>query len=120
MEWNHLKTRRLLESDSRSALDAEGRRIADFASNLARLTIASSQGSFIADANEGPALGRGDVRRHMAKKIRMPFGSRVRSGLNEPARGKKGLEPRPRKRRKKSRGGGTPNVTRLRDERRAR
>ena len=56
----------------------------------------------------------------MAKKIRMPLGTRVRSGLKEPARGKKGLEPRPRKRRKKSRGGGTPNVTRLRDERRAR
>jgi hypothetical protein len=39
----------------------------------------------------------------MAKKIRMPLGTRVRSGLKEPARGKKGLEPRPRKRRKSCR-----------------
>ena len=33
----------------------------------------------------------------MAKKVRMPRGTRVRSGLKEPARGKKGLNPRPAK-----------------------
>ena len=38
----------------------------------------------------------------MKKKARMPRGSRVRSGLNEPAQGKKGLTPKPR--RKKRRG----------------
>jgi hypothetical protein len=31
----------------------------------------------------------------MVTKIRMPLGTRMRSGLKEPARGKKGLEPRP-------------------------
>ncbi len=34
----------------------------------------------------------------MAKKVRMPRGTRVRSGLKEPARGKKGLKRRPVKR----------------------
>ena len=38
----------------------------------------------------------------MAKKIRMPLGTRIRSGLKELARGKKGLKPRPRKRREKA------------------
>src|SRR3954453_16986600 len=43
--------------------------------------------------NRDGSLWKASGRGRMAKEVRMPRGTRVRSGLKEPARGKKGLEP---------------------------